>query len=184
MTISADNNPQIYSPLKNRYVENRTIQTGGRNIIDKNSNNYDLRYNLINYFKADFDSKNDVEEKNRMYNSGKLHNSMKLAYENAQYLGNEGKIERIKSVFNIISSKLITLPFEKCSVEITSDNFLKISLSFTNERMLILSKDFESEKLLGSENILYSFFINRTLISADDISLNLFSENFKKYINS
>jgi hypothetical protein len=187
MTVSIDNSPQIYSTAKNPYIENRTIQTGGRNIIiEKYSELIPIEYKSEKYFKTNLENHIDNEETKRMFNWGKLHNSMKFAFAKKQDLFNSNKLELIKNNFNFISSKITILPFEKCSVEITSDIFLKISLSFSNDRILILSKDLDSDfnQNLQDENILYSFFINRTLISTDAISLKLLSENFKKYITS
>ncbi|WP_209332330.1 hypothetical protein [Lunatimonas salinarum] len=90
----------------------------------------------------------------------------------------------IESMFSSVSKRLYKLPFEKCAVEINSDDSMKFTLSFSNDKLLMISKSSNFEDLgMSKDQVIYSFFINRKLISSDVTNLETFTKNFKGYLS-
>lgn len=90
----------------------------------------------------------------------------------------------IENIFSAVSKKLYKLPFEKCAVEVNSDDSMKFTLSFSNDRLLMITKRSDFEDLgMSRDQVIYSFFINRKLISSDVTNLETFTKNFKGYIS-
>jgi hypothetical protein len=95
------------------------------------------------------------------------------------YLVNE---DIIRKDFNTISKQISTLPFEVCSIEITSDNSIKFTLIFPENRVVMVTKITNKDYDFGKDDIIYSYFINRNLIASDVTPIQSFTENFKGYI--
>src|SRR5690606_4099461 len=97
---------------------------------------------------------------------------------------NPKAIEISEHIFSFVSKKLYKLPFEKCAVEINSDESMKFTLSFSNDKLLMITKRNNFEDFgISKDQAIYSFFINRKLISSDVANLETFTENFKGYIS-
>jgi hypothetical protein len=97
---------------------------------------------------------------------------------------NQKVIEISEHIFYSVNRKLYKLPFEKCAVEINSDESMKFTLSFSNDRILMITKSNNFEILgISRDQVVYSFFINRKLISSDVTNLETFTKNFKGYIS-
>jgi hypothetical protein len=86
----------------------------------------------------------------------------------------------LNAKFEELRSLIFRLPFSNCAIEILQDQSLKLSLSFPNDKLLMLTK---SSKLTSNNEVLYSFFINRKLISSDITELHVFVKGFKEYIS-
>lgn len=97
---------------------------------------------------------------------------------------NQKAIEVSEHIFSSVSKRLYKLPFEKCAVEINSDESMKFTLSFSNDKLLMITKSNNFEDLgMTRDQVIYSFFINRKLIASDVTNLETFTKNFKGYIS-
>jgi len=94
--------------------------------------------------------------------------------------------DQFNRYFSYMCKKLSNLPIENSAVELISDDSIKITLSFLDEKLLMLTKykvDGDRENNFN-DDITYSFFINRKLISADVTNFETFTKNFKEYITN
>lgn len=90
----------------------------------------------------------------------------------------------IYRMFSNMRDHLFRLPIVNCAIEINSNNFIKIFLSFSNDKLLMLTKQYiaDDEQNDNTEDIIYSYFIDRKLIASDVTNFKEFIEKFKEYI--
>lgn len=84
-------------------------------------------------------------------------------------------------LFKATSSKIAELDFLDSAVEITRNDSIKFTLVFPGDKMLMISVPFAFLDE-SSKEIIYSFFVNRELISTNAMELSAFVEGFNKYL--
>ena len=92
---------------------------------------------------------------------------------------NKNLNEIVDSNFNLLRDCISELNFVDVNLELTKTKLIKITTIFKNNKILIISKDFED----NDSNIIYSYFINRTLIASDVAEIKDFTEKFNKYLS-
>jgi len=93
--------------------------------------------------------------------------------------------DKFNRYFSYMCKKLSSLPIQNSAVELISDDSIKITLSFLDEKVLMLRKYMvDGDRENNFNDITYSFFINRKLISADVTNFETFTKNFKEYITN
>ncbi|NIG52511.1 hypothetical protein [Chitinophaga sp. Cy-1792] len=76
--------------------------------------------------------------------------------------------------------KISELECSDATVEIAKNNSLKYTLLFPENKMLMISSSVNNE----TDEIVFSYFINRELISTNAMELTGFIEGFKKFLKS
>jgi len=93
--------------------------------------------------------------------------------------------DKFNRYFSYMCKKLSNLPIQNSAVELISDDSIKITLAFLDEKLLMLTKYMvDDDRENNFNDITYSFFINRKLISADVTNFETFTKNFKEYITN
>jgi len=91
--------------------------------------------------------------------------------------------QEFESNFLSMFKTIGALPMEECGVEYISRGALKFTIKFSNDRVLMLTRYFVLEEDENPKDIIYSFFINKTLIASDINDFENFIENFKGYFS-
>jgi hypothetical protein len=99
------------------------------------------------------------------------------------------KKESIKTSLNLITetfdriSKFISeLNFEFGNVEIINSDYLKFTLLFPEKKLLLITKSIFPDRMdFGSDEVIFSFFINRKLVASDVSEFPILTKGFKKY---
>ena len=86
---------------------------------------------------------------------------------------------KIENNFNLIAEKFSELEFKDMHLEMTNQGVIKATLLFDDNKFLIVSKDEDDD----SDDIIYSYFIDRKLIDADVTEIREFVQRFKEYRN-
>jgi hypothetical protein len=92
-------------------------------------------------------------------------------------------INSFKETFDRISKFIAELDFEFENVEITNQSGIKFSLLFPENKLLLISKSVYPERIdFNSDEVIFSFFINRKLIVSDVSEFPTLTKGFKKYL--
>jgi len=89
----------------------------------------------------------------------------------------------ITETFDRISKFISELNFEFGNVEIINSNKLKFTLLFPGKKLLLITKSIFPERIdFSSDEVIFSFFINRKLIASDVSEFPVLTKGFKKYL--
>lgn len=124
----------------------------------------------------------DLNSNTNISNWMKLKLSFDAEYNRIRSKGLPYKQE-FESNFLSMFKNVAALPMEKCGVEYISRGALKFTIKFSNDRVLMLTRYFVLEEDENPKDIIYSFFINKTLIASDINDFEKFIENFKGYFS-
>lgn len=185
-------NPAAYISLKPQ------IEISNYPSIPTENNDIELRHKLnvaiYRNLKRPLDSYNSISEKPESYEERVLSNteinsmmlmmaSYKKEYERAQR--KNLLPEETQKTYSHISKYLYKLPFINCAIEINHKGSIKFTLVFENDKVLMFRNKVKESDIEISENeIFYSYFINKNLISSDIANLETFTKNFKGYITA
>lgn len=108
------------------------------------------------------------------------------AYKNEVKVKGERESEEfeiIQEAFARVSKFIAELDFESATVEITNSESIKFVLLFKEKTILMISKSLYPEKFeFDANEVIYSLFINRKLITSDVSEISEFTQGFKKYL--
>jgi hypothetical protein len=89
----------------------------------------------------------------------------------------------ISEVSNKIFKYIAEIDFETGTVEITNSNSIKFTLLFPDNRLLLITKSIFPEKFdFNSDEVIFSFFINRKLVASDVSEIPVLTKGFKEYL--
>jgi hypothetical protein len=89
----------------------------------------------------------------------------------------------ISEVSNKIFKYIAELDFETGTVEITNSNSIKFTLLFPDNRLLLITKSIFPEKFdFNTDEVIFSFFINRKLVASDVSEIPVLTKGFKEYL--
>lgn len=108
--------------------------------------------------------------------------SLKKSFEKEQ-IKTEISKDKINSLFQRLAFSLAELPFEKSSVEITSSKSIKFSMAFTDDILLIISKPFENLEDVSEDEVIFSVFKNRKMITSNVSKPTEVVEGFKRFLS-
>lgn len=168
-------NEYMEVPVSNPYFFNPNLKKA--RVIEERINNTTLLGNSDLRYNENVLSDSEINSMSLLFGSYKREVSR---LKNKNY-----SISKIsENIFSSVSRRLYKLPFEKCAVEISSDESMKFTLSFSNDRLLMITKSNNFEDMgMARDQVIYSFFINRKLIASDVTNLETFTKNFKGYIS-
>jgi len=89
----------------------------------------------------------------------------------------------ISEVSNKIFKYIAEIDFETGTVEITNSNSIKFTLLFPDNRLLLITKSIFPEKFdFNTDEVIFSFFINRKLVASDVSEIPVLTKGFKEYL--
>lgn len=159
--------------------------------INKELYNYSLCQNFSVYYQTNFE-KDNIEELTYLnaveeilpsyYTKNKEQLNHLYALESKKYSnyidGIQGDAYKI---FESLSKNLSELEFEAVNLELTSEQSIKFILLFAGKKMLMVSKNISVSEL-NEDEIIFSFFINRKLITSNVAKIEDFTRSFKGYL--
>lgn len=92
-------------------------------------------------------------------------------------------INKINNIFQEMALLLAELPFEKSSVEITSSESLRFSMAFADNILLIISKPFETIEDMSEDEVVFSLFKERKMITSNVSKTKEVVEGFKNFLS-
>jgi hypothetical protein len=94
-----------------------------------------------------------------------------------------GNLDEFQAQFNSVASKIAELNFDESAIEILKNNTVKFTLLFEQHRILRITKSFDIMNEGSKNQISYSYFENKELISANKNDLEDFIDGFNEYIS-
>lgn len=82
-----------------------------------------------------------------------------------------------------IRNDIAQLNFSDVIIEYLNNNSIQFTLSFPDKKLLMIDKFlYPKENDLSDEQVIYSYFINRKLISSNVVEISDFVKKFQEYI--
>lgn len=133
------------------------------NQIELKKNEIDKYFDIERYIDI---SKSSYEIENLGIICAKLDSEFK---KYSHYI--EKDVSKARAEAEMVAREISSIKFDKVSVELTPSNTVKFTLKFDERKMLMLTYPFDKIEGVIEGEVLFSFFIDRTMILSDSLNL-------------